>query len=856
MLCLFLSVSIFNAKLAAAPIADFTFEINGNTVSFTNLSVDASSYNWIFGDGTSSVETNPSHSYPSEGKYIVELQASDNSGTNREVQVIVIGGDYQQYPYIANEFVPPYNLPFRPGTNLGYNPPWSDKQLADLSAGNEDVGVPGIGAKTIRPFLPDHFLEEYEYDVRLEEFEHYASLGLDNNTLIIGFPSEEHRDPNFYCPDIQAETFNNMYTDIWDNGENGTPVNDENHLALYLYKLVHLYGDNITFWEIWNEPGFDYTYSTGWLPPGEPGNWWENNPDPCDYKLRAPIFHYIRTLRICYEVIKYIDPDAQITLGSVGFPSFMDAVLRNTDNPADGSSNNMYPYGGGAYFDVVSIHSYPHFDGTLREWSNDIQDFIYSRHSDKAASGIKRTKELYNEVLFDYGYDGNTFPEKHWIITEINIPRQPFGDAIGSEEAQRNFIIKAYIASIREAITEMHIYDLAESEDEDQATSPFHSMGLYQKLTGIQPYTQTVNGEGVAYKTTSDLLFHSNYDVVKTEEMNLPDEIDGAAFLGPDDKYTYVLWAKTTIDQSEEAAASYSFPIDFNISTLEKRDWDFSETETVTEISANMIALTASPVFLKDELNENAVIPTAAFEVASTEVCAPFSIQYNNTSTTNTETWFWTFEGGTPPTSTLPNPIVLYDMAGNFDVTLVAGNNAGSDTLMQNDLITVTELPTSDFSLTADGTLVVLNNNATNYNSLIWNFGDGTTDNTESPTHDYSMNGDYTITLIVTNECGSDTSSMEVDIDISSTKDISSTMSLQISPNPNKGVFSLSIAGEPSPIIIVKVFDALGQLTLIKEVNFNSGTYRGMLEISKAPGIYWLEINNKGKISGQKILVE
>ena len=101
------------------------------------------------------------------------------------------------------------------------------------------------------------------------------------------------------------------------------------------------------------------------MEPGQPGNWWENNPDPCDYKLRAPIFHYIRTLRISYEVIKSIAPDDYVCIAGLGFDSFLDALLRNTDNPDDGKVTAEYPLGAGAYFDVVGFHVYPHIDLSL-----------------------------------------------------------------------------------------------------------------------------------------------------------------------------------------------------------------------------------------------------------------------------------------------------------------------------------------------------------------------------------------------------------------------------------------------------------------------------------------------------------
>jgi PKD repeat protein len=52
--------------------------------------------------------------------------------------------------------------------------------------------------------------------------------------------------------------------------------------------------------------------------------------------------------------------------------------------------------------------------------------------------------------------------------------------------------------------------------------------------------------------------------------------------------------------------------------------------------------------------------------------------------------WHWTFEGGDPNTSTDRNPIVQYNTAGNFKVSLWAKNSLGpSDTLTLNNYIIV-----------------------------------------------------------------------------------------------------------------------------------------------------------------------
>ncbi|MFK7809466.1 MAG: T9SS type A sorting domain-containing protein [Saprospiraceae bacterium] len=513
----------------------------------------------------------------------------------------------------ANDSITPYTGSFLYGANMGYYPQWSNKELADIAAGNSSAGVSGAGVKSLRPLVPEYFLEQYGYDYLLSDFVHYDTLGIKDNTVMIGYPSDEHLDPVFYCEDYSSNMFENMYTDIWDDGENGTPYNDANYYAAYLFEVVSLYKDYIKFYEIWNEPDFDYG-SFGWRPSGQEGNWWDADPNPCDLAIKAPVQHYVRLLRISYEVIKTVDPTAYVCVGGLGYESFLDAVLRNTDNPLDGSVTSEYPLYGGAYFDVLSFHSYPHIDGSLREWNNDLGQFDYFRHSDAAVDGVINKKASFENVLENHNYDGETYPKKIAIITESNVPRKEFGEYLGTNEAQKNFISKALIAAQANDIRQFYVFNLAERATYEDASSSTKLMGLYEELYSNGPYSQIMLDAGKAYKTTSDLLFDLQYDSNQTNLLNLNDSIGGAAFLNDSTgQYTYVLWAKTQIDKEEIVADTFSFPLSMGVLELELKSWNYVETETIDTIDAVEIPLTGTPVFLRDFINTALPVELASF---------------------------------------------------------------------------------------------------------------------------------------------------------------------------------------------------------------------------------------------------
>lgn len=88
----FCSDSIFKAVIIhpLAPTALFTGSDTGCVplpVSFTNNSMFATSYLWDFGDGQTSTQENPNHTYAQSGLYTVTLIAYNNSGSDTVIKV-------------------------------------------------------------------------------------------------------------------------------------------------------------------------------------------------------------------------------------------------------------------------------------------------------------------------------------------------------------------------------------------------------------------------------------------------------------------------------------------------------------------------------------------------------------------------------------------------------------------------------------------------------------------------------------------------------------------------------------------------------------------------------------------------
>ncbi len=198
-------------------------------------------------------------------------------------------------------------------------------------------------------------------------------------------------------------------------------------------------------------------------------------------------------------------------------------------------------------------------------------------------------------------------------------------------------------------------------------------------------------------------------------------------------------------------SAQWSFG-DGTVSTNNNASHTYAQSGTyeVSLVGANScgFATTSQTVQVDIEL------PFASFGANSNELCAGSVVGFAS-SAQNATSVIWIFEGGIPETSTSERPSVLYISKGEYNVTLIANNQNGSDTLVFEDYISVSKLPVATFESTSAERTVTFENLSTDGDEYFWNLGDGTFSTEESPIHTYQTEGNYTVMLRTTNSCGS-----------------------------------------------------------------------------------------------------
>jgi hypothetical protein len=484
------------------------------------------------------------------------------------------------------------------GSNMGYfGRHLSDIQVAELAF--------AAGSRTVRLSLPDRLLSGFGQEARLHAFQVYRDrLQMQEMTVFVGEPNDSIRYRNkgpFHLWDTlfdgcnkKARLFKGLYEPIWIDKKKRI-VNPSNTYAAYLFKAVSTYGSYVKFWEVMNEPDFTHA-SAGWENETSSNSWWNVNPQPCDLSnLNAPVYYYVRMLRISWEVIKTLCPDSYVCTGGIGYSSFLDVLLRNTDNPVDGSINPNYPLKGGAYFDVVSYHDYPHYQAVTGSSTSGSR--VYQRHSDAMVDIHLRCKDKLSNVLLRFGYDGRRYPLKKFIVTEVDLAREPVNQIWGHDVAASNFIIKCHVLSQVAGILQTYKYGLGDGADKNAV---FNKMGLYEDLSNPQVLQTGLRktNQWFAVRTTSDLLYGKIFDAEQTRKLQLPKHVRGAAFLGADHRYTYVLWVATTQDRSEEATSVYTFPIPFKGF---RKEWDFSKAGALVPVEGARVQLKGSPSFFVED---------------------------------------------------------------------------------------------------------------------------------------------------------------------------------------------------------------------------------------------------------------
>jgi PKD repeat protein len=195
-------------------------------------------------------------------------------------------------------------------------------------------------------------------------------------------------------------------------------------------------------------------------------------------------------------------------------------------------------------------------------------------------------------------------------------------------------------------------------------------------------------------------------------------------------------------------------------------NWDFGNGSTSTNTNPNSIdylnigdytiTLIISNPYCTDTIQQLIQIlpppPIADFD-GGKKGCAPVTVAFTNKSVYGTS-YLWDFGDGN--TSIQENPVYTYFFPGIYTVSLKVTGVSGTDTKTLTNIVEVFPNAIANFdyqpikvSTTGDKTFFY--NQSAKANTYIWDFGDGNISTDENPIYQYQSVGTFPITLIANN---------------------------------------------------------------------------------------------------------
>jgi hypothetical protein len=317
----------------------------------------------------------------------------------------------------------------------------------------------------------------------------FASMGVQVQAMITDTPDWASSDPQYAGKTgwdgnspgrytVPAGLHLPIFADGTDVYRPGLGVNRDNYFASYLYDMVTRYKGRIRYWQMWNEPD----YPSGDQGPGTTGS------NGASRSWMGSVADYVRLLQVGATLVHGIDPSAKVTLGGLGYETYLAAILEQ---------------GGAPYFDVVDFHAYG-------------SDHTTSESVLTSSWGFLGRYRAMKQVLADHGITGKAFG-----CSETGFPAD-------DQAEQANYVDKLFATAVAQGDIETVQWGVF--------TNPgFNDIGLIDQAT----LTQKTQGY-LAYRFASRQLGDARV-------ANLPTDlgVSGYRFEKPNGSSLYVLWSQS-----------------------------------------------------------------------------------------------------------------------------------------------------------------------------------------------------------------------------------------------------------------------------------------------------------------------
>lgn len=734
---------VMSFTTAPLPTVDFTAVTPEGaspfTASFTNNTADAHSYNWDFGDGGSSTAVHPNHQYINSGYYTVTLEAIGLGGTStftRSNYIFVYDLPEPNFTASPQVGLPNVSVEFTNTSQFADSYEWDygdgTQSTIDAQTHNHTYTEPGsytvvltatnaYGERAIT--RADHVVV---YAEPVAEFSASPLSGVE--PLIVNFTNHSQNSSSY----------------MWNFGDgNLTNVTSPSHLyqnsGMYTITLIasNLAGtDTITKTEyITVHPqaiaNFSAAPNIGALPLNV--EFTNLSSDGVSY-----IWDYgdgiTSTVSAAIHSHLYTDPGIyDVTLTAIGTHS-SDTIVRT-------SYVRVYEYPVASFSAIPTSGTDPllvHFSNSSLHATNALWDF-----GDGSSSTALNPSHLYLQpgtytvtLTASNPIGSDLLTRSEYVVvhkapraafaSDVQVGTVPLAVTFTNNSTDADSFVWNYgdgTTSTTTAISHTHVYTIPGSYTVSLAAFNPYGNHMQTRLSYIHAYAVPVPAfsanpeEGAAPLTVS-----FNNDSINATSYFWQFG-DGSATTAVSPEHTYYDPGVYTV-------------------TLQARNAGGSQT-----IEYQNLITVHHP-------------PTPAFTATPTEGLDNLTVSFVNLSQ-YADSYVWDYGDGSSSNTTAVTHTHQYDAPGTYTVRLTAANDHASNTVTENNLITVYEAPAADFESTIDfgasPLAVGFANLSTGATSYLWDFGDGNSSTSSTPTHIYTQGGLYTVTLTASNPFGTDT---------------------------------------------------------------------------------------------------
>ena len=725
-----------------SPDADFDHDVIGSTFYAINESEYAEEYEWDFGDGEDSDNTDITYTYEEDGAYTVTLYAINDCGIDdKSVEVIIATAPTASFEIGASEGCAPFPVQFTStSSSNSYNFMWV---------------IPGASPDT--SYVANPLVVFDSSGVFGASLTVWNDAGMDiasyTDTITISdLPQLSVMDSTV----IDTVFFENMSTNVdslhWDFGDGDT---SDVFNPYHVYQAGGMYEVVLT---AENECGLSYDTTLINLILGPAASFTSSSSTGC-----APL------------TVSFTSTSVNSDAHTWNFPG---------GNPASSTEENpVVVYETEGSYDVfLEVSNDQGVDQTSSVALVEINDVPAATFNSNQLSTTDfefiNTTTNADSYLWDFG-DGNTSidenPSHSYENAGMYLVTLEATNICGVESDELTVDIQltpsvSFSSSAESGCLPLEVTFTNNTIDGESYMWSF---------PGGEPSTSMDANPTVTYNTvgTFDVTLVSTNEY-GSAEANLASQITISDV--PNVDFTF---------SNTGAMANF-----MAIGDASEWSWDFGDGNTGSMMNMNHVYESEGTytVILQGtnqcgDVSETYVVeaysvPTAGFDLNAEQYCKGEMITLNNTSSDNVTSYNWTFEGANMPTSTMENPTISYDAPGLYTISLLVSNPAGEDTYSITEVIEILDTPTSAFTQVANQLTITFTNMSENASNCIWNFGDGITSTEMNPTHEYATEGDYTVSLVCENICGESIVSEDLEVSLAPTANFGFSYTNQCAP--------------------------------------------------------------------------